>query len=165
MITEIMESCGCDTVLTKVLSDVSTTSKEVVRIKYTEESSNKFLDYIIDLKQKLVETSTALNNITNSLEESTWQNCTNPEILSLWKKIIASCRDLRTKLIKRYIFLNKFRSKGIAVAEITAFKNSIDIFTETYSDVEFIVFELPRDNSYSEVTKKLEDIDGYSLLA
>lgn len=165
MTTEIMESCDCDIVLTKVLSDVSNTSKEVVHIRYTEESSNKFLDYIIDLKQRLVETSAALNNITNDLEESTWQKCTNPELLALWKNIFASCKDLRIKLIKKYIFLNKFRSKGIAVAEIAAFKHSIDIFTETYSDVEFIVFELPEDKRYSEVTKKLEDFNGYSLLA
>ena len=120
-----------------------------------EEKVNSFLDVILDFKNSLKEKTERIYNINEKIERITWFNEIDEESLMLLNDLISSAKDLRTSLIRQYISMNSFRTKGIAKEEIKDFKNSIDELKESYEDLESVFFFLPKMPDFVETTSKL----------
>jgi polyribonucleotide nucleotidyltransferase len=120
-----------------------------------EESINAVLDAILDFKSELMEKSKRIQLLNERLESITWLNNLDEECLMLLNDLISSAKDLRTTLLRQYIAMNFFRSKGIAKEEIKDFKIAIDLLKEAYEDLESVFFFLPETPEFKETTKKL----------
>ena len=69
--------------------------------------------------------------------------------------LISSARELRSSLVRQYVLINPFRTKGIAKEEIKDFKNSIDELKEVCQDLDSVFFFLPENSEFQEITKEL----------
>lgn len=120
-----------------------------------EDRVNSFLDAILDFKNELKGKADKIYDINEKIEKITWFNDLDEESLMLLNDLISAAKDLRTSLIRQYVSMNIFRSKGIAKDEIKDLKNSIDELKESYEDLESVFFFLPEMPYFVETTRKL----------
>lgn len=120
-----------------------------------EEKINSFLDAILDFKSNLKEKTNKIYDVNERLEKVSWFNDLDEESLMLLNDLISAAKDLKSSLIRQYVSLNYFRTKGIAKKEIKDFKNSIDELKEAYEDLESVFFYLPKMPNFVETTKQL----------
>jgi hypothetical protein len=120
-----------------------------------QERINHFLDSILDFKKYLKEKTNKLNNFNIRIEKITWQNEIDDDDLMLLNDLISVAKDLHSTLFRLYASWNLFRKKGIAKVEIKEFKEAVDDFKESYTDLESVFFFLPNDIEFSETTKSL----------
>ncbi|MCW3085442.1 MAG: hypothetical protein JWP12_2808 [Bacteroidetes bacterium] len=123
-----------------------------------EEIINNFLDSINGFKKELQRTISEIEFLTGKFEELTWYTGLSENELKALNELIASSKDLRSVLIKKYVSYNEIRRQGIAKTEIICFKHSIDDFTEAYKDLESVFFFLPQNKEFQDITNKLSDL-------
>jgi len=142
--------------LSRFIERVKTASFEEKKDLQTEEEViNTFLDRILEFKKLLKASTEKLNGISTELEGLTWFQNPDDEILSQLNTLIVLCKDLRSTLVKKYVSFNSLRSTGVARAEIVDYKLAIDLFIESYSDIELAFFILPRNKEFQDVNRKL----------
>jgi hypothetical protein len=120
-----------------------------------EKKINALLDAIIDFKKTLKDKTDKLEKLNEGLESMTWFNDLEEESLMKINDLIAASKDLHSSLIRQFVSINHFRSKGIAKNEIKQFKNAIDDLKEIYTDLESVFFYLPGIPEFIETTKQL----------
>lgn len=120
-----------------------------------EHKINALLDAIIDFKKILTEKTDKLQLINEVLESITWYDDLDEDCLMKINDLIAISKDLHSSLIRQYVSMNIFRTKGIAKEEIKNFKISIDNLKEIYTDLESVFFFLPEIPEFIETTKQL----------
>ncbi|MEO8146278.1 MAG: hypothetical protein ABI723_01510 [Bacteroidia bacterium] len=124
--------------------------------KTEEEVINSYLDSINDFKNELGNKNKKINEISDGIEALTWLQNKDQEILSQLNELIVLAKDVHATLIRKYISFNNFRQSGIAKNEITEFKQAIDFFKESYSDLECAFFTFPKNNDFVTATKDFE---------
>jgi hypothetical protein len=143
-----MDHLSTKTELIYTFSNVRSFSFEQKKVPLLdEENINTVLDAILDFKVSLIEKTGKIQLLNDRLESITWLNNLDEECLMLLNDLISSAKDLRSTLIRQYIAMNFFRSKGIAKEEIKDFKISIDFLKESYEDLESVFFFLPERNN------------------
>lgn len=116
---------------------------------------NKFLDEILELK-KVINTKTGkIESLVEKIEQITWFNKLDKESLMLINDLISSTRALHSSLLRQYISLNLFHTKGIAENEINHFKNALDDLKDVANDLDSRFFFLPNIPDFQETTKEL----------
>lgn len=137
-----------------IVKDASFT--EMKEVKSEEEVINTFLDRINEFKAELRKNSKRIDAISEQIEALSWK-ITKPNEATLKEinHLIVLAKNLKGTLIKKYVSFNYFRSQGIAKDEIAAFKNTIDLLTESYSDLDSIFFSFHQNNDFLEITKRL----------
>ena len=150
-----MECATQKTEINNTLSNVRQFSFDEKRNVLNEEKLNEFLDAILDFKSLLHIKTQKLEDLNPRLEELTWFTGLNDECLMLLNDLISAARDLHSSLIRQYVQLDRIRRTGIAKAEIKRFKNAIDDFKESYTDLESVFFYLPEMPDFVETTKLL----------
>lgn len=129
--------------------------KEKKESIFDETQVNNLLDKILDFKKRFTEKTNKINSLVEKIEEITWFNEIDNEILMSINDLISSIRDLHSSLLRQYISLGFLRSKGIAKEEIKSFKASIDDLKDVAADLESRFFFLPRITTFQETTKEL----------
>ncbi|NEW78112.1 MAG: hypothetical protein GZ086_01550 [Gelidibacter sp.] len=120
-----------------------------------EEQMNGFLDAILDFKKGLSKKAQDIYDFSDRIEKLSWFNDLDEECLMVANDLISAAKDLSSTLIRQYVSMNFIRSKGIAKDEIKNFKNAIDVFKETYTDLESVLFFLPEMPDFVETSKEL----------
>lgn len=120
-----------------------------------EEQMNGFLDAILDFKNGLSKKTQDIYDFSDRIEKLSWFDDLDEECLMVANDLISAAKDLSSSLIRQYVSMNFIRSKGIAKDEIKNFKNAIDEFKETYTDLESVLFFLPEMPDFIETTKEL----------
>ncbi len=138
------------------VSDISFNEKR--NTKTEEEIINTFLDAILVFEKELTDKTEKINFISEKIEEISWFSGFSEEDLRELNDLIAVAREVRASLIRQYISFNFFRLKGIAKNQILLFKQSIDNFTETYSDIDSILFKLPNNTNFQDTTRQLDSL-------
>lgn len=142
-----------------VQSDVKDTEAKVEKHSVpTEEEINEVLDLIISFKNNLVESTTAIERITEDLEKISWYEINDSVVLQKMIEFLSNCKSLRKTLIKKYLSFAELRADGIARDEIRQYKNAVDVFTEVYTDLEFIFIKSPIDIEFCDITSQLENL-------
>jgi uncharacterized phage infection (PIP) family protein YhgE len=140
-----------------VLNEVSHASfKARQNFKNEEDIMNEFLDAINDVKKSLDNRSKTLESITDMLIEITW--CIEPsvEILKKINNIIVLANDYHNTLRSVFsTYITPIENKSVATKEIFRYKNAIDNFKESTTDLEDTFFILPFDEEFKEITKQL----------
>jgi len=141
----------------KVLKDLRHSSYTEKKSPYMDENkvNNLLLDSILDFKNYLKEKTERIYKINEDMESLTWFNDLNEDCLMALNDLISSAKDLQSSLIRQYVAMKTFRSRGIAKEEIKDFKNSIDELKETYEDLESVFFFLPQMPEFVETTEHL----------
>lgn len=126
----------------------------------TEQIVNQFLDTINEFRNRLTQSSNAINKIIDKLEKISWiSDDLKDDDLQQLHEIIALCRDLWSSLIRRYARINKVcKENGILKTEIKEFKTTLDDFKEVYEDIEVAFFTFPNDREFIEITERLNKI-------
>ncbi|NBC58537.1 MAG: hypothetical protein GVY05_09705 [Bacteroidetes bacterium] len=151
-----MESLSYKSEIADTFSNIRNFSYQEKKSSQSEsEMTNQFLDAILDFKNHLKEKTTKINTIVDEIEKLTWLNNLDNESLMLLNDLIAIAKDLKMTLIRQYVSLEFFRTKGIAKQEVNDFKNAIDDLKESYEDLESTFFYLPEIPEFSETTEKL----------
>ncbi len=120
-----------------------------------EEKVNAFLDTILEFKILLSKKTAEIYVVNERMEKLTWYKDLDNECLMLLNDLISLARDLHRSLIRQYISLKNFRTRGIAKNEIKDFKNAIDELKESFTDLESVFFFLPQMPDFVETTKNL----------
>ena len=122
---------------------------------FDEARINKLLDKILDFKIRFTDKTNKINSLVEKIEQITWFNNLDDDLLMATNDLISSIRDLHSSLLRQYISLNFLRSKGIAKEEIKKFKASIDDLKDIATDLESRFFFLPNITDFQETTKEL----------
>lgn len=144
-------------------SRISETFENVRKLSFEEKKEsafdeikiNKLLDKILEFKRVFTDKTNKINSIVEKIEEITWFNNVDNDIMMSINDLISSIRDLHSSLLRQYISLNFIRSKGIAKEEIKKFKASIDDLRDVAADLESRFFFLPNIINFLETTKEL----------
>jgi len=141
-------------------TDIKRTSKEIRHLSYTERKSyndklNDLLDKINAFKSFLKDKTNSISTLNSKLERLTWYSDLDEECLEIISGIIAMVKDLHSILIRYYNDFNELRSNDIALEELNCFKSVIDDLEEINCDIESVFFELPFNDEFQEVNRKL----------
>ncbi len=133
--------------------------KAVEPILTQQERIDRFLDTIIDFKEKLSESTDGIEDINKRIEKLTWASQPDSDsILVQLKDLIDACLSLHKKYVKIYIGFKTFRQKGIAKDEIKRFKSTIDDLKEVTLDLESAFFIFPNNKEFTEITDRLKTL-------
>jgi hypothetical protein len=145
-------------------SEIRNVFSEVRSFSYTEKKSkvlteeymNKILDAILDFKKEILDKTKIIYDLNSKFESLTWFNDLDEECLMMINDIISISKDAHLSLIHHYIKMNFLRTQGIAKEEIKDFKNAIDEFKESFTDLESVFFHLPKLPEFIETTRELD---------
>ncbi len=136
------------------LSDIS--YKEKKRSLSENEKNNLLLDKILEVKEKINKKVSTLDVLVEKIERITWYDNFTDDDLKKISAIIDLSTILRNLWKIEYAKINKsLNQHNIAKKEIKDFKNALDDFEETYLDLGQVVFSLPNDIEFSDLTKKI----------
>ncbi|MDI9319081.1 MAG: hypothetical protein QM530_01285 [Phycisphaerales bacterium] len=142
-------------------SRISETFENVRKLSFEEkkESSfdeikvNKLLDEILEFKKVFTDKTNKINSIVETIEEITWFNNVDNDIMMSINDLISSIRDLHSSLLRQYISLAFIRSKSIANEEIKKFKASIDDLRDVAADLESRFFSCQISSTFKKLLK------------
>lgn len=144
--------------LNDVMANIRKASYEEKRdLKSEEEILNSFLDSINVIKKDLTDKTDKINDISNDMEKLSWLHEVDDDILRQLNELIVLAKDTKGTLIKQYVRINNIMPPGTAKECLVNFKHSIDLFKETYTDLENAFFIFPKDNAFQEITKALSE--------
>lgn len=143
--------------------EIDSTIVSARAISYDEKKSpfmderriNTLLDSINELKIALKEKTELLNSLIIRTEKITWFNDLDEECLMKINDLISIIKDVHSTLIRQYVSLTPFRSRGIAKTEIREFKHTIDEVRVLYQDLESVFFFLPEMPDFKETEHML----------
>lgn len=150
----------CTTSKNRVIDTLIEVNKVSVAEKTNKQDSiNKFLDKILEVKQDLTRRADDLSSINEKVGRVTWvQNLTDEELETM-RKII----DLLDRIIvsdkKYFIKVSTFISRSkISPHELSLFKISLDDLIERRQDLNDRFFSLPDDDEFMNDLKELESL-------
>ena len=120
---------------------------------------NDVLDHILDKKQQFNNLSSEINALTNLVSNLTWINNLTESDEVIIQGLIDIGKKVDLQLRKFYSAeIIKYSNKDWFNVEFNDFQSAIDLHQETLIDVEHIIFQLRKDNEFTELTEFLDEL-------
>lgn len=129
-------------------------SKEKEEISQIEKT-NRFLDNILFVQERLDSMSNCLAKLTEIYSNLTWLKNMDDEGLEMLRGLISESREVHNRLIKMYVKLCKYEYNRHASIHVKKYKLALDLLRETINDVEDLYFNIPADDEHKRLINEL----------
>tara|TARA_B100000315_G_C14441899_1_gene525092 strand:- start:474 stop:920 length:447 start_codon:yes stop_codon:yes gene_type:complete len=117
-----------------------------------QERINKFLDTINNLRDRIIDRTSKLEELDDLFTRLTWLNIEDKKEEDLLKQVIDRAKKFHSRLIRNYANLKRnLWKENICRNELENYKYSIEDFEDSIFEVEEIFFSLRKDEEFNDL--------------